>query len=425
MDLRRCAGLTCVFFLAACTENGPANPATPTTGTSAKPHVLVTVKAAPLTAVPDPAGVPLRYRVAADVVFTETGGVAARVTRLRVDITAPSGWSKTETVDVEIPIPAGGSVSHSLTTVVDDGRPGETTRWRLHTTAADLRGQSLDVAAADSELRFPASVHPTPVPDAVLVGAGDIAYCGRAETEATARLLDRLDGVVITLGDNAYPHGTPQEFAECYHPTWGRHRARTFPSPGNHDYLTASGAPYYAYFGPRAGPAGLGYYTYTAGSWQVFSLNSNVSAATGSAQFEWLKAELAASTADCTLAYWHHSVFSSGTNGPVPRMLEVWRLLQSAGADVVVSAHEHLYERFAPQDVDGRADPKGIRQFTVGTGGASLYDLRSRHPNSEVFERRTWGVIRLTLKTGGYDWEFVPIAGQSFRDAGSGSCVTR
>lgn len=425
MGLRRGVGLASVFFLAACTGSGPANPATPTGGSSVRPHLVVTVKTSPLTAVPDPAGVPNRYRVAAEVVFTETAGAAARITRLRVDITGSSGWARTETVEVEIPVPAGGAASHALTTMVDNGAPGEHTRWRLVTTAADLRGQALEVAATDSELRFPSPFQPVPVPDAVLIGAGDIAYCGKPETEATARLLDRLEGTVITLGDNAYPHGTPKEFTECYHPTWGRHRERTYPSPGNHDYDTADGAPYYAYFGPQAGPAGLGYYTFTAGTWQVFSLNSNIPAGAGTAQFEWLKAGLAASKADCTLAYWHHSVFSSGTNGPSPRMRDVWRLLDAAGVDVVLSAHEHLYERFAPQDVDGRADPAGLRQFTVGTGGASLYDLRSRHANSEVFERRTWGVIRMTLKTGGYDWEFVPIAGQTFRDAGSGVCVAR
>lgn len=425
MDLRRGAGLAGVFVLAACTGSDPANPATPTGGASVRPQLVVTVTTSPLNAVLDPGGVPHRYRVAAEIAFAETAGAPARVSRLRVDITGSSGWSRTETVDVEIPVPARGTVAHTLTTVVDNGMPGEQKRWRLVTTAADLRGQALEVAAADSELRFPAPLQPIPVPDAVLIGAGDIAYCGKAETEATAKLLDRLDGMVVTLGDNAYPNGTPKEFAECYHPTWGRHLTRTYPSPGNHDYDTADGAPYYAYFGPRAGPAGLGYYTFTAGTWRVFSLNSNIPAGAGSAQFEWLKTELAASRADCTLAYWHHSVFSSGTNGPSPRMRDVWRLLHSAGVDVVLSAHEHLYERFAPQDVDGRADPAGIRQLSVGTGGASLYDLKNRHANSEVFERRTWGVIKMTLKAGGYDWEFVPIAGQTFRDAGSGTCVTR
>lgn len=265
---------------------------------------------------------------------------------------------------------------------------------------------------------------PVPVADAILVGAGDIARCDDTNTEATAKLLDRIPGTVFTLGDNVYPTSTAQLLATCYESTWGRHKSRTLAAPGNHDWEQAAGAPYFAYFGASAGPAGLGYYSYTLGSWHIVSLNSNVSANPGSPQYEWLKADLAQAGAACTLAMWHHPLFSSGPNGNSRQMRETWRLLNQFGADVVLNGHDHDYERYAPQDADARPTATGIREFVVGTGGYSLYDRVSQQRNSELWENRTWGVIRFTLKSGSYDWEFVPIDGQSFRDFGSASCVT-
>lgn len=264
----------------------------------------------------------------------------------------------------------------------------------------------------------------------VLVGAGDIARCGSgvpadSRPEATAKLLDTIPGTVFTAGDNAYPDGAVEDFQSCYTPTWGRHRARTRPSPGNHDYNQTDAAPYYAYFGTNAGPSGRGYYSYNLGAWHIISLNSNIAAETTSAQGVWLRADLATHRAACTLAYWHHPVFSSGDHGNDPHMQEIWQILYTFGADVVLNGHDHNYERFAPQTPDGEADPAhGIREFVVGTGGASLRAFRSTpEPNSEVRERRTYGVLKLTLRPNGYDWEFVPIAGQTFRDVGSAACV--
>jgi len=267
-------------------------------------------------------------------------------------------------------------------------------------------------------------VAPAPIaPDATLVGAGDIARCSGVETAATAALLDGIAGTVFTLGDTVYPRSTASLLAECYEPAWGRHKARTLATIGNHDYEEGSGAPYYAYFGAAAGPALRGYYSTTVGSWQIISLNSNIASGPGSAQYEWLRGELAANPATCTLAMWHHPVFSSGPNGNSSQMREAWRLLQQFGADVVLNGHDHDYERFAPQDADGKANARGIREFVVGTGGVSLYDRVTSQPNSEASDNRTWGVLKLTLKSESYTWEFVPIAGQSFRDSGSGSCV--
>ncbi len=258
--------------------------------------------------------------------------------------------------------------------------------------------------------------------DAVMVAAGDIGWCGVPEPEQTARLLDASPGQVVAVGDIAYPAGSTADFQNCYEPNWGRHKSRTRPVPGNHDYLTANGAPYFTYFGDNAGPAWRGYYSYTLESWHVIALDSNSPMGQGSAQFNWLTDDLRANPSMCTIAYWHHALFSSGPSQGSGQSREVWRLLYAAGVDVILSAHDHDYERFAPQDPDARYDPSaGIREFVVGTGGAPLYDTPKVAANSEA-RGKVHGILRLTLRSGGYDWEFVPIAGQSFRDSGSGSC---
>ena len=263
---------------------------------------------------------------------------------------------------------------------------------------------------------------PTIVPDAVLVGAGDVAVCGVPEVEMTARLLEGIPGTVMALGDLAYPAGSANDFAACYEPTWGRVKGRTRPAPGNHDYETQRAAPYFAYFGENAGPSGLGYYSYRAGAWLVLSLNSNVPAAADSPQAAWVRATLASNPAPCTLAYWHHPLFSSGPNGDNAVMRDIWTILQQAGADVVVTGHDHLYERFAPQDAAGRADARrGLREFVAGTGGAHLYAPKAIKPNSEVISS-THGVLKLALKAQSYEWQFIAIPGKSFSDFGIAPC---
>jgi hypothetical protein len=257
-----------------------------------------------------------------------------------------------------------------------------------------------------------------------LVGAGDIATCSSNEDEATAKLLDNIPGTVFTAGDNAYTDGSDSQFANCYGPTWGRHKARTRPTPGNHDYHTSGASGYFGYFGAAAGEAGKGYYSYDLGAWHVVSLNSNISMSAGSAQEKWLRADLAASTQRCTIAYWHHPRFSSGTkHGNFSAAQPIWQALYDYGAEIVISGHEHNYERFGPQTPSGgRDDAKGIREFVVGTGGVGHYAGYSKQANSEVFNGTASGVLKLTLSDSSYTWEFVPIAGQSFTDSGSGSC---
>ena len=291
---------------------------------------------------------------------------------------------------------------------------------------AALAGMIALVACGGDSPVNPTPPPPPPVPpvgaDAQVVAAGDIGWCGAPDPEATARLLDGIPGQVLALGDIAYPAGSVSSIQNCYVPNWGRHKARTRPVPGNHDYLTAGAAAYFDYFGDAAGTLGRGYYSYTLETWHVVALNSNVSMAQGSEQLAWLVDDLGANPSLCTLVYWHHPLFSSGPSGGHPFSREVWRALHAARAEVVLNGDTHFYERFAPQDADGRYDPtSGVREFVVGTGGAPLYDIVNIPANSEV-RGKAHGVLRLTLKPGKYDWEFVPVAGQSFRDFGSAPC---
>jgi hypothetical protein len=271
----------------------------------------------------------------------------------------------------------------------------------------------------------PSGAVPNPVPDEVFIGAGDIARCGMGDAEATAKLLDRMPGTVFTLGDNVQDTGAAEEYAKCFEPTWGRHRWRILPTAGNHDWYGGNGGPYFSYFGASAGPAGLGYYTTTLGAWQIIVLNSEIPADAGSTQYKWLKAELAASPLACTLALWHRPLFGSGPNQNASQMREAWRLLSQHGAELVLNGHNHMYERFAPQDADGRQDPSGPRQFVVGTGGYPLNSPTRSQANSQVLNSDAWGVLRLTLKSSSYVWEFVPVDGKSFRDTGTGACTVR
>ena len=249
---------------------------------------------------------------------------------------------------------------------------------------------------------------------ATLVAAGDIASCRSRGDEATAALVARIPGTVAILGDAVYEHGTAAEFRDCY--SWRRFRARTRAALGNHEYGSAGAGPAKAYF--RLPPRG--YYSYELGAWHVVVLNSNCGPAggcgIGSPQQRWLEADLAASTARCTLGYWHHPRFSSGLHGSDPTMAALWRTFSLGGGDVALAGHDHHYERFAPLD--------GIRSFVVGTGGRSSYPVLRRltRPRSVVVDDSTYGVLRLTVRPSSYDWRFVPVAGERFTDAGTSAC---
>jgi acid phosphatase type 7 len=263
---------------------------------------------------------------------------------------------------------------------------------------------------------------------AVLVGAGDVADCkDLSGAEATTKLLEQMPGTVMAVGDLAYPDGKPENFA-CYDKTWGRVKNRTRPAPGNHEFHSAGAAYYFQYFGASAGEPSKGYYSYDLGTWHVIVSNSECFEAGGcdelSAQGKWLRQDLTAHPATCTLAYFHKPLFSSGgAHGDDLSVKPLWDALYLANADVIVNGHDHDYERFAPQTPDAKPDAlRGIREFVVGTGGKNHRPMGPIDPNSEVRDAEAFGVLKLTLFPGRYEWEFVPEEGKTFRDSGQDRC---
>jgi len=280
---------------------------------------------------------------------------------------------------------------------------------------------------------------PTTVPQGtqsqefILVGAGDVASCKHPEgARATAKLLEQIPGTIMALGDLAYERGTVTEFRNCYDPSWGRFKSRTRPAAGNHEYVTPGASGYFQYFGDLAGPAGKGYYSYELGPWHIVVLNTNCNSPgvggcdARSPQETWLKQDLAAHANACIVAYGHHPLFSSGvfhSHAVHPELKPLWQDLYAARADLVIVGHEHSYERFALQNPDGQADEKnGIREIVVGTGGRSHEFLGLAMPNSELRDFGTYGVLKLTLTSGHYTWEFVPVPGGALHDSGSATC---
>ncbi|HVL24511.1 MAG TPA: DNRLRE domain-containing protein [Thermomicrobiales bacterium] len=347
-------------------------------------------------------------------------------------------------------VTANGTYSFALIPESSDGvdfnsREATTNKPELRLTLA-ASGTPAPSPTPSGPTPTPTNPTPTPTPGATsgtILAAGDISYCTNSDgtvnnnDEATAKLLDANgSGTVLALGDNAYNSGTLTEFNNCYGPTWGRHKSRTRPVPGNHDYSGTSGAKgYYDYFngvGVQTGPAGdrsKGYYSYNVGGWHIVAINSCATKPggvcnPGTAQLDWLKSDLAANPTACTLAYWHHPHFSSGhDHNNAGMMTGIYQALYDAGAEVVLVGHSHDYERYAPQTASGTKDTSfGVREFVVGTGGAPFTGSSTRDANSEVFNNSTYGILKLTLRSNGYDWQFIPIAGQSFTDSGSGSC---
>jgi hypothetical protein len=282
---------------------------------------------------------------------------------------------------------------------------------------------------------------PTTPPAQSILAVGDIANCGGGteptdSTVATGNLADSLAGSILTLGDHAYPNGTADQYTQCFDPAWGKVKSRIHPSPGNHDYDTTDAAGYFGYFGSAAGEMGKGWYSFDLGAWHIIELNSNcwtidddvtagpVSCAAGSEQELWLKADLQANPSKCTLAYWHHPLFTSSSDGDSRWVKPLWQDLYNAGADVILNAHASMYERFAPQDPNGNADPtQGIVQFTAGTGGIDL-DTMTDTPlaNEAARNNTTYGVLKMELGANAYTYQFVPVDNGTILDVGSGTC---
>ncbi|HEU4747312.1 MAG TPA: metallophosphoesterase [Gemmatimonadaceae bacterium] len=278
----------------------------------------------------------------------------------------------------------------------------------------------------------------------VMIGAGDIAQCDDTGDEATARLVDsvlkaneaaNVETVVFTLGDHAYPEASDRYLRECFSPSWGDPRKGIMklirPSVGNHDYQADRAAPTYRYFGERIGPAGKGYYSYDVGDWHVIVLNSELAVeGTGlerREQLEWLRRDLADHRQRCTVSYFHKPLFTSSYREGVREMQAIWRILYDADVDLILSGHDHHYERFLPQNAAGQADSvRGIVQILVGTGGATLRGFRSRfgirgrdlEGNSAVQIQGHFGVLLLTLGSNGYRSAFLDTEGRIWDRSG-------
>lgn len=275
--------------------------------------------------------------------------------------------------------------------------------------------------------------------DALLIGAGDIAECGRrlVHAKATAAIIQKFPtATIFTAGDDAYGNGTGNEFKDCYGQSWGGFKDRTRPSPGNHDYgiylspPRNNANPYFNYFGANAGTAGRGYYSYDLGGWHVVSLNSMADqpgAPKMADQIAWLRNDLDHNEKRCILAYWHHPLFSSGSEhgddltDPGRSMTPLWDVLLQHKADMILNGHDHHYERFALQDAAHRATPNGIREIIVGTGGGEDRGLGTVKANSQVRLAHVYGVLLMTLHPNGYEWGFIDVSG-NVRDQGSSEC---
>ena len=274
--------------------------------------------------------------------------------------------------------------------------------WSFSTASDDTKPAEKTLAGGD---RSSSS-------DPVFVGAGDIASCDDLSgAYATAKLIEKIPGTVFAVGDLAYPGGTDEEFANCYGPTWGRFKDRTRPAPGNHEYNSIGASGYVHYFGAAVGDPKKEYYSYDLGQWHIIALNSECVQVGGcdatSEQAKWLQRDLADHPAGCTLAYFHRPLFSSGlAHGADPELKPLWEILYHTGADVVINGHDHDYERFAPQDPSGKADPQhGIREFVVGSGGKNSHRVFGLpQPNSEARNADTYGVLKLVLHPTSYDW---------------------
>jgi PKD repeat protein/uncharacterized protein YjdB len=362
--------------------------------------------------------------------FTDSGQSSCHGTQASNSIGAVTVSPTTATIEV------GATVQFTAAAHDANGQPitGKSTTWSSSNPAvARINAAGVATGWAPGTVTITATVDGQPgtalltvnaTTAQILVGAGDIATCNALGDEATAKLLDEIPGTVFTAGDNAYDNGTPDEYTNCYDPSWGRHKARTRPAPGNHEYTTPGAPGYFGYFGAAAGDSTKGYYSYDLGAWHVIVLNNYKSMAAGTAQETWLRADLAASTKQCTVAIWHEPLFTSGmTHAGAGRVQPLWQALYAAGGELVVTGHDHDYERFAPQNPTGGADPSyGIREIISGTGGAGLGSFTATVPNTEAQNNSAHGVLKLTLRDNGYSWQFIPEAGQTFSDSGSGGC---
>ena len=354
---------------------------------------------------------------------TPTATVASSRTSTPTARSSTSTTTRTPTRTATLPsgatsTPTRTPTNAKLATATLTRTPTRTPTSASNPTQTPTRTPTRTPTSASNPTATPTRTATASSGDAVLVGAGDISTCSNNNDEATAKLLDSISGTVFNAGDNAYDSGTLSEYTNCYDPTWGRHKARTKPSPGNHEYQTSGASGYFQYFNNVPS-----YYAYNLGTWRIYSLNSEIDVSASGAQGTWLQSDLAANPKACVLAYWHKPRWSSGsTHGSTSEMQAIWQILYNAGAEVVVNGHEHNYERFAQMNASGSTVSQGLREFVVGTGGVGHYGFGSVLSSSQVRNSSTFGVLKLTLHSGSYDWQFVPIAGSTFTDSGSANC---
>jgi filamin/ABP280 repeat protein/calcineurin-like phosphoesterase family protein len=300
-----------------------------------------------------------------------------------------------------------------------------------------LVGLTLSLLGCSDPTRPSFGTTSTTVSPPLLWAAGDIATCEHQGDFLTAALIGTVpEATVVTLGDNAYETGSASDYANCYDPSWGQFKSRTRPALGNHEYHAGNAIASFDYFGDAAwgNSRPNGYYSFNLGEWHIIVLNDNppyVPIGSGSAQVSWLKADLSANTKECVLALWHQPLFYSEYPGHPPGYLAgrkpLWSTLYAAQADLVLNGHRHVYERYGLQDPDGNATAQGIRQITVGTGGAETWDPPTvSNANAEVVHGGTaqFGVLKLTLENRSYSWEYIPVGENTFTDQGTTACHT-
>jgi hypothetical protein len=346
-------------------------------------------------------------------------------------------WQANSSGAFSVTFTLGGGTALGAHTVAAQGTVGASKKPKLlaattltvaQPTQAPTPSPTQAATASPSSSPSP-TIAPTATPAGqVILVAGDVASCSSSGDEATAALLGANGGTIVIPGDIAYENGSTANFNDCFNPSWGPYKSRMKPAPGNHEYNTTGATGYYGYFGLAAGDPTKGYYAWDLGGWRLYALNSNCSAiggcGVGSAQEVWLRSDLAANPRTCVAAYWHHPRFSSGVHGSSTASQALWQALYDFNADVVLVGHDHHYERFAPQTATGVVDQtRGLRSFVVGTGGRSHYPLPGLPlANSRAWNTDTFGLLKITLSANGYSWQFLPEAGKTFSDTGSGNC---
>jgi chitodextrinase len=391
-----------------------------------------------------------------------------RYVRLAIDGAAPDGFTLRELTvygdrngagDTEPPTdPSGLAVAGTTTDHVtltwsparDDTavtgyqvlRHGEvvaTTRGTEFTDGPLVSGHAFDYAVRAVDAAGNVS-NPSPAATATTAEENDaaattIAVAGDIATDCTAsdencphaRTADLVESMnpaaVLTLGDNQYENGELEDYQSYYDTTWGRFLDKTYPTPGNHEYHSDA-VGYKEYYGDRATPNGETYYSFDVGGWHFLALDSNLDIGSGSAQLDWLTADLANNTSACTAAYYHHPRFSSGEHGDDPVSQDVWAAFDAAGGDVIFAGHDHHYERFAPVTADGTADENGVRSAVIGTGGRSLYSIGDPHEFTEKLIGDQHGVAKLTVTETTYQWDFIGLDGEVLDSTPTVDCVT-